>query len=1097
MDITLIRRRVKRPKRSGGLYALRFVLAMLTLLLSTILASIVAVAGTVLGVYAFFVQDLPSAEEISRRSVETFETTRIYDRTGKHVLYEIIPPNGGRRTWVPLSRIPKYLRDATIAMEDKTFYTNPVGINVEGVLRAAWGVITGRYAGGGSSIPQQLVRNVIMTPEERMQRSYIRKIKEMILAFELTRRYPGIEGRNKILEWYLNNIFYGHFAYGVEAAAQTYFNKHVEDLTLAEAAMLVPLGQSPALNPIDHPQEAKRRQEIVLDQMYLQGYITAEEAWKAKQEPLVIAPPGFDIKAPHFVLYVRDLLEKRYGTKAVYGGGLQVITSLDLNVQEKAQEIARQHIERLRDEHNAHNAAVVVLDPKTGEILAMVGSIDYYDKSIDGQINMAITPRQPGSSFKPFTYATAFAQGYTPATMVMDVRTSFPDPPNPAPYVPENYSRTFHGPMLLRRALACSYNVPAVALMAKVGTMNVVETAHAMGITTLNDAHYGLSLTLGGGEVKLLDMVYAFSVFANGGTMVGEPVPPEEFKPGYRRLNPVAILKVTDSKGHVLYEYKEPQRQEVIRPEVAFLITDILSDNQARTPAFGPNSPLKLEDRPAAAKTGTTNDYHDGWTIGYTPQYVVGVWVGNTDYEPMERASGVRTAGPIWHDLMEWLHRGLPVESFVRPPGIVTAIVDSTSGKLPTEYSPHLIQEIFIEGTVPTEKDDIHRPFRICKRSGKLATPYCPPEDVEEKVFEIYPPEAQDWVRERGIPQPPQEYCDIHGPNLAKADVAIVEPKIFQVVSSTVPIIGNAKPGGLQKYWLQFGEGMDPTSWLPIGPEHGHRVDNGILEHWNTQGLNGLYILRLSVIAGGNLRQAQVPVLVDNISPTVQILAPAPDQVFVMDKDEWINIQVDAQDNISMDRVEFFLDDHSLGYSTVAPYTLRWTLALSNTVPEYTFDLAKPITETVGEEIIKTEVITVGESKIFTHSIQHGEEITLTQVISTPEGLSFKMSWPNGRTIISDTMGYTETHTIYVVAYDAAGNQLKSEPIKVHVIPKPKEEEENKEANLRQPFRETAWRIGQAIFSPKVNRPRSPEACCRRSQNGERVREEPRAAPAA
>ena len=933
MEIILIRRwrRQKHQKKSGGLLALRFAIGLVLAGLLSIPAFALIAAGVAVGTYSTYVRDLPPAEEIGRLSAETFETTRIYDRTGENLLYELIPTTGGRRTWVSISRVPEHLRNATIAMEDKTFYTNPGGINVEGFFRAAYGIVSGNYAGGGSSITQQLIRNVIMTPEERMERSYTRKIKEMVLAMELTRQYPGKEGRDIILEWYLNNIFYGHFAYGVEAAAQTYFGKPVEELSLAESAMLVPLPNSPALNPIDNPEEAKRRQEITLDTMLMQQFISEEDAWAAKQAPLVISLPGFDMVNPHFVLYARDRLVEKYGSDVVYGGGLQVITSIDLEVQQKVQEFAREDWALRQANNNANNAAVVVLDAKNAEILAMVGSLDYSDRTIDGQVNMAISPRQPGSSFKPFTYATAFAQGYTPATMVMDVRTSFPDPPNPAPYVPENYGRNYHGPILLRRALACSYNIPAVAVMYKVGAMNVVDTAHMMGISTLNQAHYGLSLTLGGYEVTLLDMVYGFSVFANGGTMLGEPIPPERFKAGYRRLDPVAILKVTDAKGKVLYEYREPQRQEAIRPEVAFLVTDILSDVQARLPAFGANNPLTLEDRPVAAKTGTTNDYKDGWTLGYTPQYVVGVWVGNSKNTPMENAPGVRVAGPMWQKIMAWLHEGLPVEHFPRPAGIETAIVDGVSGKVPTQYSPWRMQELFFQGTAPTEKDDVHQPFRICKATGKLATVYCPEHEVEEVVFEIYPHEAGDWVREQDIPQPPTEYCDLHGPNLANADVAIVSPKLFDIVREGVPIVGNAKPGGLERYWLEYGEGMNPGSWVRLGPEYGHRVENGVLEHWNSQSLNGLYTLRLSVVDGGSLRQASVQVLVDNISPTVTVLAPGPDEVFTLKKDEWINIQVYAEDNTSMDRVEFFLDDRSLGYSTVAPYTLRWTLAMSDT----------------------------------------------------------------------------------------------------------------------------------------------------------------------
>ncbi|NLG50177.1 MAG: penicillin-binding protein, partial [Chloroflexi bacterium] len=795
--------------------------------------------------YAVYAKDISQdladreidAETIGIQIDKDFKTTRIYDRTGQVLLYEIIPDNGGRRVQVPLSSIPEYLRNATIAMEDKTFYTNPAGINIEGVARAIWGELRGVNAGGGSSISQQLIRNVIMTPEERFERSYVRKVKEVILSYQLTQKYPGVEGRDKILEWYLNTIFYGHFAYGVEAAAQTYFNKPVQDLTLAEAAMLVPCGQSPALNPIDAPEEAKKRQEIVLDEMYLQGYITAEEAWEAKQETLVIAPPRFDMVAPHYVLYVRDMLEKRFGTEAVYGGGLQVITAIDLEVQAKAEEIARARIAEMREPHNAHNAAITVLDTKTGELLAMVGSLDYHDESIDGQVNMALSPLQPGSSFKPFTYATALAQGFTPATMIMDVRTSFPDPPNPVPYVPENFSRNYHGPLLLRQALACSYNIPAVAVAHKVGIDNVVRTARAMGITTLDASSYGLSLTLGGYPVTVLDMAYGFSVFANGGTMVGQTRPASLIEPGERRLDPVAILQVTDANGNPL-DYGQREVQPVIRPEVAFLITDILSDNQARTQAFGANSKLVLKDRPAAVKTGTTNDFYDGWTVGYTPQYTVGVWVGNTNHEKMKNADGSRVAAPIWNDLMVWLHDGLPVEGFARPAGIETAIVDSVSGKLPTAYSGGRIQEVFMkDGGMPTETDDVHFPFRICNATGKLATVHCPADQVETKVFSIFPPEADNWVREQGIPQPPNDYCDVHGPNLANTDVSITSPKAMSGVNGIVSIMGNARAGGQEKYWLEYGPGMNPGVWYPIGPEHGHQVENDLLETWDTRSL--------------------------------------------------------------------------------------------------------------------------------------------------------------------------------------------------------------------------------------------------------------------
>ncbi|MBC7225368.1 MAG: penicillin-binding protein, partial [Anaerolineae bacterium] len=406
--------------------------------------------------------------------------------------------------------------------------------------------------------------------------------------------------------------------------------------------------------------------------------------------------------------------------------------------------------------------------------------------------NMAIAPRQPGSSFKPFTYLTAFAQGYTPATMVMDVRTSFPNPPG-LPYTPENYDRRYHGPLRLRQALACSYNIPAVWLLSKVGVMNTVHTAHRMGINTLNEDYYGLSLTLGGGEVTLLDMTYAFSVLANGGVMIGEPVPPERQRPGYRQLDPVAILRVEDRNGNVLKEYVTPSTQEVVSPQLAYLMNDILSDNASRIPAFGVNNKLHLEDRPVAAKTGTTNDWRDAWTIGYTPQYAVGVWVGNANNEPMNHVPGSYGAAPIWQRIMQELHKGLPVEPFVRPPGIEEKVVCAISGLLPTENCPNTVKEIFIQGTAPTAHCNVHQKFPVNRETGRLATVYTPPELVEERVYEIYPPEAADWVRENNIPQPPTLYDDAYGPGPVDENVGIIEPKPYQYISGGVVVRGNAR----------------------------------------------------------------------------------------------------------------------------------------------------------------------------------------------------------------------------------------------------------------------------------------------------------------
>jgi 1A family penicillin-binding protein len=995
--LIIARRRERRHAAKNNNQLPKISLSVLGLAVLGFVFAVVAALGSVAAVYANYARELPPPEEIEIQTSQSFKTTKIYDRTGTKLLFEVFDPRFGSRTVVPIERIPDSLKYATIAIEDQDFYTNP-GINIRGIARALYVDITGRGFQGGSSITTLLVKNVIIAPEERTERTLSRKIKEAILAVEITRRYS----KDQILEWYLNTVFYGNMAYGVEAAAQNYFGKNVEDLTLAESAMLAVLPNAPATHsPLVNPEEARVRQHLVLDAMFRQGYITYDEIVAAKAEELHYAAVQFDIEAPHFVMYVRQLLEERYGSDLLYQGGLKVYTTLDLELQHTAEQIAREHVAELQaDERNASNAAVVSMKPATGEILVMLGSLDYFNRDIDGQVNVALAERQPGSSFKMFTYTEALLQGYTPATMVMDVRTTFPDPDYSSPYTPENYDREFHGPLRLRQALARSINVAAVRVLSWVGVKNVIDFAHRMGINTLTGHYYGLSLTLGGGEVRLLDMTYAFSVLANGGYMAGQPVPEEELRPGFRELDPVAILRVEDAKGNVLEEYTRPEVQEIINPQAAYVITHMLSDNVARTPAFGSRSMLFLgSDRPAAAKTGTTTDFRDSWTIGFTPQLCTGVWVGNSDNEPMEHVPGSLGAAPIWHGLMLAALESEPVIPFVEPPGLEWAVVDSTSGLLPTEHSPSTIREVFLPGTVPTEHDNIHQLFQVCRTSGKLATVYCPLEEVAQKVFEIYPPDAADWVRESGIPQPPTEYCDLHGPTPLGGDVAITKPRAYDYIRRIVQVQGNARGPGVQLYRLQYGPGLNPSSWTQIGGDHYHTVDNGLLETWDVRGLDGLYTLQLSVVDSNNFyRQSTIQVTVDNISPTVEVTYPITEQLYVMEDDEWVSIQAQALDNFSMDRVEFYFDDELLTYDTVSPFNQRWTIVMTTTLAQDT--ALREQLEQLTEE----------------------PPLELTNSITVP-------------------------HTIHVVAIDAAGNRMKSEEVQIYVVHKQEEEE--------QP--ETAW----------------------------------------
>lgn len=1031
------RRMRERAKGGGSKMALQIVGGLLAVTLLGAVFTLLLGVGTAVGVYSFYAQDLPDPNEIVTAQ-EQFETTKIYDRTGQVLLMEVIDPRTGDRTLLPLDQIPEHFRNATIALEDKTFYRN-LGIDPMGIARAFLLNLQGGQVQGGSSITVQLIKNILIPEEERYEIKYSRKIKEAILALEVSRLYS----KDQILEWYLNTNYYGNWAIGVEAASQVYFGKHAYELNLAECAMLAPIVQYPAMNPIDNPDQAKKRQKIALDRMVTEGYITQTEADAAFAEKLNIHTSmlkRYDIVAPHFAMYVRKQLEDMYGTDLLYRGGLKVYTTVDLDINRIAEEEARSHVQKLQEEgKDVSNAAVVVIRARTGEILGMVGSIDYWNEEIDGNVNVAVAPRQPGSSFKPFSYVTAFHQGHTAAEMVMDVHSCFDDYPNP-PYCPENYDRKYHGPQSFRTALARSYNIPAVKVLDMVGIGNVIRTAHAMGLNTLNEDldYYGLSLTLGGGEVWLLDMAYAYSVFANGGVMMGQPT--DNPRPGYRELDPVSILRVEGADGTVLWQYTSPESRNIVladgrelSPQEAYLVTDILKDNNARAAAFGSNSPLRLS-RPAAVKTGTTTDFWDVWTIGYTPQLVTGVWVGNNDNTPMEGVSSSRGAAPIWHNVMERIYNegyaervlGEVKNNFDMPPGLKTVEVCAVSGLLPNEHCPNRVRALFIEGTEPTEYCNVHRVERVNRQSGKLATACTPPELVEERVYEIYPPEAADWVREQGIPQPPTQRDEIYGCTPEGGDVVVLEPTLGGHVKGVVPIRGNARSGDFHFYRLEFGEGLNPSAWSQIGGDHYDQVSDNVLEFWDVRGLkDGLYTLQLTVVDHSqNFRRATLYVTVDNTPPTAYVGYPWEGRVYVLESDEWANLTADVSDNVQIDKVEFYLDDELLDYSVVEPYAIKWVLEMKARRPNPNM-----------APVMETRPITMPDGSWAT------EQVSVTWVEVSPDRKTITQTWENGMMVIASGGVITESHVVHIVAFDAAGNETESEKVRFYVIHKPKEEE--------------------------------------------------------
>ena len=631
------------------------------------------------------------------------QSTRIYDKKGE-LLYSVY--QNQNRTYVELSDIPDYLKQSTIAIEDKDFYRNQ-GFSITGYVRAARDMVLYRRLTGGSTITQQLVKNVLLTPEQTIPR----KIKELILALQVESRY----NKDQILEMYLNDVSYGGANVGVEAAAQSYFGKEVKELDLAESAFLAGLPQRPtAYSPFSGNKFYIDRTNDVLKQMVREKYISEGEKEKAyeKIKNYKFSTEDKTIKAAHFVMYVREVLADQFGEEVVANGGLQVTTSLDYSIQKEAEKIVKEEIDKLKG-FNVGNGAAVVINPKSGEILAMVGSKDYFDTENDGNFNTALANRQPGSSLKPIMYATAFGKGYTPSTVVMDVKTDFPtnDTQNPI-YTPVNYDGKYNGPIQLRFALGNSINIAAVKMLARVGIRDVMQTAYDMGIAnwqptrdSLSDV--GLSLVLEGRETSLLNITTAYGVFANGGI----------------RQDPVAILKVTDSKGKALFERKETEGRRVLPEEISFLISHILLDNVARTAAFGPNSWLVVPGKTVSVKTGTTDKKRDNWTVGYTPSYAVGVWVGNNDNTPMNEAiaSGVTGASPIWNRIMRIVLADKPDDVLAKPEGVVAVTVDSLGGGLPVDGQPTRA-EYFVKGTEPTSRGPIYKTLRLSKhQNGKLA----------------------------------------------------------------------------------------------------------------------------------------------------------------------------------------------------------------------------------------------------------------------------------------------------------------------------------------------------------------------------------------
>ncbi|MDD5022389.1 MAG: PBP1A family penicillin-binding protein [Endomicrobiaceae bacterium] len=727
-----------------------------------ILISLIAIFFTFSGIIALWIStfQMPDLESFDTRKIT--QSTKIYDRTGTILLYDI--HENTKRVVVPFENISKDIKNATVAIEDNTFYEHG-GIKISSFFRAVIAnLFSGSFSQGGSTITQQVIKNSLLTTEKKISR----KLKEWFLSIQLEKTMT----KDEILAIYLNGNPYGGTVYGVEEACETFFGKKAIDVTLAEAAYIAAIPKAPTYYSPYGQNKTKLddRQKLVLAKMLEYKFISQKEYDSAIQEKVTFLPQQkYGIKAPHFVEFIKQYLVDKYGEDAIKEKGFKVITTLNYDLQEKAEEIVKRRALENTENFNASNAAVVVIDPKTGQILSMVGSRDYFDKEIDGNFNVTLAYRQPGSTFKPFVYATAFEKGYTPDTVVFDTPTEFqttcnPDgtPINPntvissstACYMPEDYDGEYLGPISLRNALAQSRNVPAVKMLYLTGIKDSIETAKSMGVKNLtNPNQYGLTLVIGGGEVSLLDMTSAYGVFANDGIR-----------------NPyTGILSIEDLNGNVLESYTQ-KSQTVLSPSVAENISDVLSDVTAKIPAYGANSPLFFSGKQVASKTGTTNNYKDVWTIGYTPEIVVGAWAGNNDNTPMVKKVAGTILAPLWHEVMEAALASTTGELFIKPPqvssdlkpilrgfwqGNETYFIDTISGKLATDMTPEETKkEVSIQ--------NIHSILYYVDKNNPLGPVPTNPENDSQFISWEY--SVQNWLslHPQTTTIKPTMYDDIH-----------------------------------------------------------------------------------------------------------------------------------------------------------------------------------------------------------------------------------------------------------------------------------------------------------------------------------------------
>jgi len=927
MHISPLVLRRRRARTSGPSWPRTLAVGLLGAL--GIVLGLVSVAGAFL--FAEVTDGLPTVEgypaQFGSSAAPQFRASRVYDRSGQVLLYEALNPAAANRRWLDIDaestdRLPLFAQ-ATLAFQAPTYWTHP-----RYDWRGAIGVILGRPS--APTLAEQLVEHTLLPLDDAGKPEAVRRLRTAILAGDLTRRFA----KDQILEWYLNTADYGNLAFGIDAAALTYYGKRAGDLSLAEAAMLAGLALRPTTNPLEALTQATALRDEVLGAMLRAGFITPEQQTQARREPVALRPPSDQPSSAgsDYGRYAWDRLRESWGGSFSRWGGLMIITAEDHDLQLQTECVAATHLQRLQGgdpnlvvkaadgspclaagllpalrpsdagtDHNLDGVAAMVVDPGTGEVLSVVGRVE--------------DAHPAGSILYPVTYLAAFSRGYGPGTMVLDLPTGETGDP----------IGLFRGPVRMRMALAAGLVAATEQTFALTGSENVLRIAREMGFDLPEEpsSDTGTSGSAATATVSLEAGTNAYAILAHEGRWVGEtqdPVQPD----GSGGLVPITILRVEGVGGEILHA-ASPHTRALVSVSLAYLLNDVLSDETERRAEYGATDVLEL-GRPAGVVVDARPDGRATWAIGYTPERAVGVWLGSDGAEAPIGMNRLNGAAPVWHALLQYATRDLAPQGWTMPPGVREIQVCDPSGLLPTQYCPRVVREVFIDGTEPTSYDTLYQPLRVNRETGKLATLFTPIDQVEERVYLVPPPAAAAWAQASGIERPPSEYDTFLAGEPGSGAADITQPEMFKLVRGVVTLRGKANPKGFEYFRVQYGQGLNPTRWVQIGSDSRTPVASGTLAVWDTQGLDGLYSVQLVVVYGeGQVTTDAVQVTVDNAPPRVRLVLPQPGTPAGVAAGDLLVIEADVFDELGVSRVEFLVDGQRVGVIESAPYSVRWT----------------------------------------------------------------------------------------------------------------------------------------------------------------------------